>query len=161
VVVPSFDSRGLLNWYSTREVNGNRKFHPPVPPGYKKQIIPNDLNIDWSEPVVLVEGPFDWLKSVRNTIPLYGNNLSTDSLLFKQIVANEIPVFLGLDADAMSQTHRIAKSFMSHPVPVYNVSVYPYKDVGEMTKKEFEDRFNAAGSLDREEIIRQRLRVMC
>jgi hypothetical protein len=161
VVIPSFDSRGLLNWYSTREIGGNRKLHPPVPHGHKNRIIPNGLNIDWSEPIVLVEGPFDWLKSVRNTIPLFGNHLSTNSLIFNQIVKNQIPVFLALDSDAMKQTHRIAKSFISHPVPLYNVSVSPYKDVGEMTKTEFENRFQTAGPLDRVEIIRQRLRALC
>ena len=161
VVVPSFDSRGLLNWYSVREIGGNRKIHPPVPHGYKNTIIPNDLNIDWSEPVVLVEGPFDWLKSIRNTIPLFGNWLSPKSVLFEQIIRSEVPVFMALDADATKQVHRIAKNFISHPIPLYNISVSPFKDVGEMTKKEFENRFQSAYPFGKKEIIKERLRALC
>lgn len=160
VVIPSFDARGVLNWYSTRQIGGNRKLHPEVPHGYKKTIIPNDLNIDWTEPVVLVEGPFDWLKSIKNTIPLFGNWVSPESVLFEQIVKSEVPVFLGLDSDAMQWTHRIAKNFIAHPVPLYNVSISPFKDPGEMSKKEFEERFQAAGPLDRSEIVRQRLKCL-
>jgi transcription elongation factor Elf1 len=161
VVIPSFDARGNLNWYSTRQIGGGGKLHPQVPTGYKNTIIPNDLNIDWTEPVVLVEGPFDMLKSIKNTIPLFGNWLSPKSLVFEQIVKNEVPVFLALDADAMQQAHRIAKNFIKHPVPLYNIAMHPYGDPGEHSKQEFRKKFESAGPLDRAEIIRQRLRDLC
>lgn len=161
VIIPSFDSRGNLNWYSTRQIGSSFKTHPPVPKGYKNQIIPNDLNIDWSEPIVLVEGPFDWIKSINNTIPLYGNWLNPASVLFEQIARSEVPVFLALDADAMKQTHRIAKNFMRHPVPLYTMDVSPYKDLGEMTKQEARSRFESGSPLDRVEILRERIRALC
>ena len=161
VVVPSFDARGLLNWYSVRGVGSDMKWNPYVPKGYKNQIIPNDLNIDWSSPVVLVEGPFDWIKSINNTIPLYGNFLNTRSILFRQIVQNEVPVFMALDSDATSQSRRIARNFMRHSVPVYTVDIHPFKDVGEMSKDEFKGRYEKAEPLVEEDILRQKIRAIC
>jgi hypothetical protein len=161
IVIPFFDSRGLVNWYTTRDVIDKGYWNPEVPHGYKNQIIPNDLNVDWSEPVVLVEGPIDWLKSIKNTIPLLGTFLSKYSALFQKIVKSEIPVFLALDLDAVEKSHRIAENLLAAGVPVYNVSVYPYEDVGAMPKEEFMRRYEAAEILDKTGIFRKKLRALC
>ena len=160
VVISSFDARGLLNWYQTRRIGGSY-WNPKVPYGYKNQIIPNDLNIDWSEPIVIVEGAFDCYKSIRNTIPLFGSFLSSDSVLFKKIVRNEVPVFLALDADAVDKRNKIAKSLMRNDIVVYNVDVSPFGDVGQMSKKDFRERYDSATLLDDNAIFRERLRAVC
>jgi hypothetical protein len=160
VIFPSFDRRGFLNFYTVRYFNG-RKWSVEVPKGYKNQIILNELNVDLSKPVVVVEGFVDLLKSIDNTVPLFGSFLSTDSVLFNRIVRNKTDVILALDSDAQKKAHKIARSFMKYDVSCYIVDVSPYGDLGEMTKEEAKIRCESASLLNKERIFVDKLRALC
>jgi len=163
VIMPSFDSKGLLNLYTSRFLDGGiRKYHTPsFPKGYKNSIILNELNIDWEQPVVIVEAFLDMMKSVPNTVPLFGSSLKEESLLFQTIVRNNSSVFLALDADAKSKSNKIAEEFMKWDISVYNVDIVPYGDVGEMSKKEFTKRYECAELVSHQSVFRDKLRNLC
>jgi hypothetical protein len=131
-----------------------------VPKGYKSQIIINELNIDWKKPVVICEGFVDMLKSVTNTVPLFGKSMSQQSKLFESIVLNDTPVYLALDADAKKDAQKLAKSFISYDVSCYNIDVEPYKDIGEMNHEQFQERYNSAKLLNKMDLLRERIRSL-
>ena len=64
VIIPSFDEEGMLNYFTGRSIDqdATRKY---INPRVKRtDIIFNEMNIDWAEELVLVEGPFDMMKSI-------------------------------------------------------------------------------------------------
>ncbi len=135
VVIPSFDDTGNLNYFIARTIDD-------IKPKYrnahakKSDIIFNEIDIDWSKPVILVEGIFDALKSPENSIPILGSTLPPGSLLFERLVSNQCEVFLSLDPDMKSKAYDIAKSLSRMGCSVYISFANPGNDIGQLTKAE-------------------------
>tara|TARA_B100001094_G_scaffold333123_2_gene408760 strand:+ start:674 stop:1642 length:969 start_codon:yes stop_codon:yes gene_type:complete len=131
VIIPSFDVFGVINYFTGRSIDeSTRKYiNPKVK---RSEIIFNHLNIDWKRELVIVEGPFDLVKSVQNSTCLLGSTLTEHHLLFQEIVRNRTPVTLALDPDALQKSQKIAKLLSSFDVPVKVLDIRPYDDVGEM-----------------------------
>ena len=137
VIFPSFDADGALNYFTARSIDGStvmKYLNAKVP---KKKIIFNEINIDWSRELNLVEGPFDLTKASGNSTCLLGSHLSTDSDLCVKIIKNRTPVLLALDPDARKKSHDIAKMLYSYGISVRAAEIPAGKDVGDMTQKEF------------------------
>jgi len=161
VILPSFDADGRLNFYTGRTVTAEKEFrylNPPTPSGYRNTIILNDLNIDWSKPIFLVEGFMDMIQAGSNAVPLFGSTLSESSRLFLEIVTHEPEVYVCLDSDARSKQINILSSLTSHGIICYDLDVSPYKDVGEMTRKILAEKQLAAQQADRVSLLRHRIR---
>ena len=144
IIIPSFDEEGELNYFTARsiDVDANRKY---INPRVKRsEIIFNEMNIDWSKELTIVEGPFDLMKANQNCTCLLGSSLNEKHLLFQQIVKNKTPVVLALDPDANKKTQDIAKLLNSFDIVVKVLDVAPYEDVGEMPLGEFTKQLSAA-----------------
>ena len=76
-------------------------------PSLSRDIIFNELYIDWDLDVVLVEGVFDAIKTGPNAIPLLGSTLREDSKLLQAIVKNDAAIFLALDPDAEKKSTKL------------------------------------------------------
>ena len=83
VIIPSFNKNGYCNYFVARSyTNDWMKYkNPPA----SKDVVFNDLTIDWEEPIVLVEGIFDAVQA-KNSIPLLGSTISVNSNLFNKII---------------------------------------------------------------------------
>lgn len=138
VIVPSFSCDGELNYFSARSIDPENKFKYLNAKVSKKDIIFNEINIDWSTELVLVEGPFDLMKVKINVGCLLGSHLPEDSKLFQRIVKMQTPVLLSLDDDAIHKMHKIAKELTSYGVQVRYMTLPKDKDVGDMALGEFE-----------------------
>ena len=137
IIIPSFDSEGLLNYYTGRAIDedaGRKYINPRVK---RSEIIFNEINIDWSNELTIVEGPFDLMKANQNCTALLGSSLSERHFLFQRIVANKTPVLLALDPDAKKKTQDIAKLLSTFDIDVRTADVRPFADVGEMPLGEF------------------------
>jgi DNA primase len=134
IIIPSFDSEGDVNYFISRSYDGsNRKYkNPPV----SKDIIFNDLLIDWSRPVVLVEGVFD-ARHELNMIPVLGSTLSESSELFQKIVEKEVPVYIAFDHDALDKEMKLVRNLLRYGIEVKKMTLPRDKDLGEITKKEY------------------------
>ena len=145
ICIPSFNEDGELNYFVGRTYAGDfpKYKNPPA----SKDIIFNSLNIDWDEPIVLVEGVFDAIKA-KNAIPLLGSNLSEKSKLFQKIVQENCTVYMALDQDAQSKENKMIKSLLDHDIQIYKINIDPYSDVGEMSKEEFQNRYKDASIME-------------
>ena len=144
VIIPSFDEFGMLNYFTGRAIDAeaNRKY---INPRVKRtDIIFNEMNVDWSSELVLVEGPFDMMKSVQNSTCLLGSSLSEKHVLFKKIVSNNTPIALALDPDASKKMQDIAKLLSSYDISVRCIDIHPFNDVGEMQLGEMEERVKSS-----------------
>ena len=142
IIVPSFDEDGYANYFVARTYNGDwRKY---LNPSLSRDIIFNELYIDWDLDVVLVEGVFDAIKTGPNAIPLLGSTLREDSKLFQAIVKNDAAIFLALDPDAEKKTTKLISKLLLYGIEVHKVDVSGYNDVGEMPREEFLKRKETA-----------------
>jgi DNA primase len=109
VIVPSYNDKGVLNYFIARswDPNSRAKYKNPETP--KDEIIFNENLIDWFKPIFIVEGVFDGL-FLPNSIPMLGKHMS--ELLFETLyekVINDIIICLDADAwkDAVKLYHQL------------------------------------------------------
>ena len=155
LIIPSFDMCGDLNFFIGRAYDGSWiKYRNSES---SKDIIFNELFLNFANDVVLVEGVFDAIKAGENSIPLLGCSLRESSRLFSSIVRNKTGVYIALDADAEKQSMKIIKSLLKYDIVVKKVDISPYSDVGEMTKEEFALRKENATIIDSENYLTNRI----
>lgn len=153
VIVPSFDEYGELNFFVGRGIWS--RIAPPYLSGkFDKDIIFNDLLVDWSRPITLVEGPFDAIKAGTNAVALQGKYMS--DRLFNKILEKRAQVYIALDQDAHADTVRLAEQLMKLAVDVRLVSWKGEKDPGEMTKERFREHWARAAALRTTDLLRLR-----
>ena len=154
VIIPSFNNDGNVNYFISRSyVNHKRKYLNPVA---SKDIVFNELYVDWDEPVVLVEGAFDAIVAGKNAIPVLGSTLRSESRLFQAIVINDTPVYLAFDEDAQKKTNYIIKKMLKYDIDVYLVDTSEVEDVGSMTYEQFNLRKNNAMLVDHDTLFYNR-----
>jgi len=138
IILPSFDAEGYCNYFIARTyTNDYMKYkNPPV----SKDIIFNELYLEWDEELIIVEGAFDAIKAGKNSVPILGSTLRQESRLFTKIVENDTPVLVALDPDAEKKAMRLIKDLLEYGIEVRKLDVAPYNDIGEMPKEEFEKR---------------------
>lgn len=139
LILPSYDKNGELNYYTARKIdaatNDSYKYKNAQVP--KKNIIFNELNIDWTIPLTLVEGPLDLIKTNDNATCLLGSSLTEDMKLFHEIVKNKTEINLALDSDVYHKSLKIASLLSEYDVKVNILDTRGFEDVGEMSESDF------------------------
>ena len=129
IIIPSYSHEGTLNYFVARNFNE----HSPVKyknPPMSKDIVPFELFINWSSPLVLCEGMFDALAIKRNAIPLLGKHIQRE--LMKKIVTSQVKkIYIALDKDALKESVRFCEHLMNEGKEVYLVDLKE-KDPSEM-----------------------------
>ena len=82
IIIPSFNESGRVNYFMQEAIPEIGEIQEPPT---SRDIVFNDLHIDWNDSVVLTEGVFDAIKD-ENMIPVLGSTLREDSRLFQKIV---------------------------------------------------------------------------
>ena len=141
IIVPSFDSGGNLNYFIARTyIDDWCKYkNPPA----SKNVIFNDLNIDWEDDVLLVEGIFDAIRC-RNAIPLLGSTLKESSKLFQKICCKKPNIYMAMDLDAQEKQILIANKIKEYGIEVRIIDISPYNDIAEMPLELIESRKKTA-----------------
>lgn len=120
VIIPSYNENGDLNYFVGRDIYGSKfKYkNPPV----SRDIIGFDFYINWDEPIVLCEGPFDAIAIKRNAIPLFGKVILPK--LKKKIYEKKVKeIYVVLDKDARKDSIKIVDEFMREDINVYFVEL--------------------------------------
>lgn len=133
VIFPSLDHSGDLNYFLGRSIDPQTRFRYLNASTDKSGIIFNDVEIDWDKPLYLVEGIFDHIALSENGTCLLGSTLTSNSLLFRKIVANETPVVLCLDSDMTQKIGKISDLLTSYGCNVKVMDTSAAKDIAEMT----------------------------
>ena len=136
MIIPSIDAEGNLNFFTSRKIDalssdGYKYKNSKV---QKKNIIFNEVNIDFTKQLVIVEGPLDLIKTPDNSTCLLGSSLTEDMKLFQEIVKNKTPVVLALDSDAYWKTVKIAEKLVDYDVSVKIADTRCADDVGDMDR---------------------------
>ena len=150
VIIPSFDEDGDCSYFIARSYTGDSyKYKNPKA---SKDIVFNELFIDWNSDLVLVEGVFDALVA-GNAVPILGSTLRSGSELLRKIVRNDTPVYIALDPDAAAKERRIIEMLLRYDIELYKIDVSEYEDVGSMPKAAFVERKKSASFIDRDNYL--------
>ena len=162
LILPSYDKNGELNYYTARkiDVNSSDSYKYKNASISKKDIIFNELNIDWKKPLTLVEGPLDLIKTNDNATCLLGSSLTEDSALFYEIVKNKTNIKLALDRDAYNKSLEIAELLTSYDVQVDLVNTKYFDDVGEMSREDFQEFYKKAKPYQQNDKLLNKIRLL-
>ena len=128
VIIPSYDEDGQLNFFVGRDIfESKMKYrNSPTP----KDVVGFELFINWDEPIVLCEGPFDAIAIKRNAIPLFGKTILSN--LRRKIIEKKVKqVYISLDRDAILDSIKMVEDFMKNDIDVYFVNL-PEKDPSDL-----------------------------
>ena len=120
IIIPSYDSDNRLNYFIARSVHSEEKFKYKNPP-VSKNVIMFENQINWNEPITLVEGVFDAMAVKRNSIPLLGKFVPkklSDSIYKKGVDTINIL----LDEDAQEQALRYTMQFQNQGIDTKNIT---------------------------------------
>ena len=154
IIIPSFAPDGFVSYFIARSYG--RAWPKYKNPPTSRDIVFNDLYVDWEEDVIIVEGVFDAIKA-GNAIPLLGSTLRKDTKLFQKIIAKKKEIYLALDPDAKKKTDRITSLLKRFGIDVYQIDVSGYDDVGEMSKAEFKKRKKASSILETDDYLLEKV----
>jgi len=134
IVIPSYDEKGNLNYFTARSYDKNSKVKYRNP-DVSRDIIGLELFINWNVPIILCEGMFDAIAIKRNVIPLLGKNIQ--SSLMKKIINSKVQkIYIALDKDAIKQALNFCETLMNEGKEVYLVDLEE-KDPSEMGFEKF------------------------
>ena len=117
IIIPSYDVNGNLNYFTARSFE-KEPFRKYKNPSVSRDIVPFEMFINWSSPLVLCEGPFDAIAIKRNAIPLLGKNIQSN--LMKKIVSSKVEkIYIALDSDALKSSLKFCERFMNEGKEVH------------------------------------------
>ena len=158
IIIPSFGKTGYANYFIARSYTDDWKkyMNPPA----KRDIIFNELYLDFDEDLVIVEGVFDAIVAGPNSVPILGSTLREQSKLFQEIVKNDTTIYIALDPDAEKKATFLINNLLKYGIEVYKINIVPYGDVGEMSKKEFKIRKDNSKRITSEDYLMLHLHNM-
>ena len=128
VIIPSYDEDGKLNFFVGRDIFESKMKYRNSPTS--KDVVGFELFINWDEPIVLCEGPFDAIAIKRNVIPLFGKTILSN--LRRKIIEKKVKqVYISLDRDAILDSLKMVEEFMKNDIDVYFVNL-PEKDPSDL-----------------------------
>jgi hypothetical protein len=112
--------------------------------------------INWNEPITLVEGVFDAMAVKRNSIPILGKFIPTK--LNEAIYKNEVKsINILLDEDAQQQALRYTMQFQNQGITTKNIKPTD-KDASDMGFTEVNNKLKESKQTGFGDIISQKLK---
>jgi len=122
IILPSYDDSGYLNSYVGRAYLPGEQVNYLSPPDLDKDnIIVYEDHINWTEPIILVEGRFDAISVRRNAVPIDGKNISRK--LKDRVLTNRPDVYICLDGDAKQAAISHCNYFVSQGIRTFMVDL--------------------------------------
>jgi DNA primase len=157
IIIPSYSHEGALNYFVARNFNTYSPAKYKNPP-LSKDIVPFELFINWSSPLILVEGMFDALAVKRNAIPLLGKYIQ--KALMKKIVTSEVKkIYIALDKDAQKDAIKFCEQLLNEGKEVYLVELDD-KDPSEMGFRNITEIIQNTHPLSQYDLMSKKLQLI-
>ena len=150
VIIPSYDSNGLLNYFVSRSYYQDEKMKYKNPP-ISKNIICFESQINWKEPIILCEGVFDAITIKRNAIPLLGK-FPSKQLVEKIFMSGVNNIIISLDNDAINEAMKAAEYFRKNGINV-KMMYLKDKDASEIGYTKFYEELTKTKEFTSEELL--------
>ena len=154
VIIPSYDDNGDLNYFVARSFYEDEKMKYKNPP-VSRDVIVFENQINWNEPITLVEGVFDSFSVKRNVIPLLGKFLL--SKLKNKIMEKGVKdVTIMLDSDAVEDSTKHTEWFIKNGINVKNI-IPTGKDASDMGFKAVSELLKGAKQTGWDDLVLSKL----
>ena len=154
IIVPSYDENGDLNYFIARSYYKEERMKYKNPP-VNRDVIVFENQINWNEPITLVEGVFDSFSVKRNCIPLLGKFLL--SKLKNKIIEKGVKeVTILLDSDAITDSTKHTDYFIKNGINVKNI-IPTGKDAGDMGFKAVRELLKGATQTGWDDLVLSKL----
>jgi len=160
VIIPSFDVDGDINYWAARTIQKDNNYKYLNAQIKKTNIVFNEIDVDWSKPLFVVEGPLDLVKCKHlNATCILGSSLKENDMLFYNIVKNNTHVILCLDIDAEKKKNKIAKNLVEYNVNVSHVTV-ENGDIGDLNPDQVLDVYKKSTPWSEKSALLQRIKML-
>ena len=154
IIVPSYDENGDLNYFVARSYYKEERMKYKNPP-VNRDVIVFENQINWNEPITLVEGVFDSFSVKRNCIPLLGKFLL--SKLKNKIIEKGVKdITILLDSDAIADSTKHTDYFIKNGINVKNI-IPKGKDAGDMGFKAVRELLKGATQTGWDDLVLSKL----
>ena len=152
IIIPNYNESGQLDFFIGRnyEPNPRIKFKDS---SADKNIIGDELLINWQEPLILCESKLDAIVIKRNAIPLFGKQMSK-KLKEKLIEEETQEVYLCLDGDAQREIMKNSEFFIKNGITVYKVQLPNEHDPTSLGYNEVWKYINDASQINENELFK-------
>jgi len=129
IIIPSYDENGELNYFEARTFYEDEKLKYKKPP-VSRNVIMFENQINWNEPITLVEGVIDSFSVRRNSIPLLSKFILPKlKNKIKEMGVKKVNILL--DPDAVSSSLKHTEYFLKNNIKVNNI-ILKEGDAGEL-----------------------------
>jgi DNA primase len=155
IIIPSYDRDNRLNYFIARSVFDEEKFKYKNPP-VSKNVIMFENQINWNEPITLVEGVFDAMAVKRNAIPLLGKFVpkALNDTIYKKGVKS---INILLDEDAQEQALHYTMQYQNQGITTKNIKPSD-KDASDMGFSQVNQILKETEKTEFSDIISQKLK---
>lgn len=157
IIIPSYDGDGQLNYFVARNFDRSSPIKYKNPP-ISRNIIPFELFINWSSPLILCEGMFDAIAIKRNAIPLLGKNIQS-SLMKKIVLSTVEKIYIALDKDAIKSALGYCETFLNEGKEVYLVELED-KDPSELGFNHFTHLIQSTSPLSFSDLLEKKIQLI-
>ena len=148
IIIPSYDSYGVLNFFIGRRYYDTAGMIPFKKPDVPMNIVGFECFVNWNEPIILVEGVFNAITIRQNAIPLFGKYPS-QKLLGMMHSCHVKKVYVCLDADAETDAFNLCRRLLKREgIPPYFVRLTGGKDANEIGFQKTWDCIRSAIEID-------------
>jgi len=145
VVIPSYDSFGILNYFVGRAYYESDFKHKN--PKTSKDVIGFELLINWNEDINICEGVFDAIAVGENSIPIFGKFLPKS--LRAKIRQNKVKrVNIVLDSDAKSESIKLCEYLQSENIDVRIIEMQDDEDPSTLGHKKITELISKSKPVD-------------
>ena len=154
IIIPSYDFDNKLNYFIARSVFEDEPYKYKNPP-VSKNVIMFENQINWNEPITIVEGAFDAMAVKRNAIPILGKFIPKK--LMDSIYKKEVKhINILLDKDAQQQALHYVVQLGNQGIEVRNI-IPSDKDAGEMGFSRVNQILKESTETNFSDVIKQKL----
>ena len=158
IIIPSYNATGNLNFFIGRKyynIPGTILFKKPE---FSMNIIGFEIFVNWNDPIILVESPFNAITIRRNAIPLFGKYPSKK--LYEALIVNKVKkVYVCLDSDAKKDAINICQKLLKLGITPYLVNIVDGKDPNEIGFEKSWECIKNSKEIGFEEILDYELEV--
>ena len=156
IIIPSYSQSNRLNYFTGRTYEGG--YFKYKNPDTSRDLIFFENLINWNQPIILCEGPFDAMAIRRNAVPILGKNLAP-SLVKKLIISKAKDIYIALDEDAQKDALEIAEKLLNLGKRVFLIDLEK-KDPSEMGFEQFTQLIQSAEELDLSGIVMHKMKQL-
>lgn len=147
VIFPSYAETGELNTFTARSYTNLHHNNFLAPKSIdKNEVVYDEMLINWSEPIILVESKLDSVTIRRNAVPLDGKQITP--AMRRKIIENVSELVICLDGDALADAMRHARYFVQHGIKVRRVLLPEKEDPNSLGYRAIWKYINEAPEID-------------